>query len=298
MKRQPTARLLDALAVRIENLRALDGATPPLSAVAEGLRKSRRLTDLLSGTPLGHPLHPLLVAVPIGGWSGALVLDMVGNREGARTMIGLGVLSAVPAAASGLSDWRDTEGAEKRVGTAHALLNTAVLALYAASWWARRRDHHVLGVGLSVPAMGLLSASGWLGGHLAYALGVGVDTTAFSTTAEDWTDVATLDDLDEKGIGVATVEGVSVLLARTGDGAVVAYADRCTHRGGPLHEGEVVDGCIVCPWHDSAFDLRDGSVAAGPATRPQPAYEVKLEGDRILIRRNEERALRTNPVGS
>ena len=74
-----------------------------------------------------------------------------------------------------------------------------------------------------------------------------------------------------------------------------SLAARCTHRGGPLGDGELVDGCIVCPWHGSRFGP-DGTVRSGPATRPQPAFDVQVKGERIQVRRTEERSLRTNPV--
>ena len=88
-----------------------------------------------------------------------------------------------------------------------------------------------------------------------------------------------------------------LVLTRDPGGRVVALADRCTHRGAPLHEGELADGCIVCPWHSSAFEL-DGGVARGPAQRPQAAYEVEERDGRIWVRRADEtHGLRTNPVG-
>jgi nitrite reductase/ring-hydroxylating ferredoxin subunit len=88
-----------------------------------------------------------------------------------------------------------------------------------------------------------------------------------------------------------------VLLTREPGGKVVAMADRCTHRGGPLHEGWLEDGCVVCPWHESAFDL-DGAVVRGPATRPQLVYETLERDGQVLVRfPDEPRSLRTNPVG-
>jgi nitrite reductase/ring-hydroxylating ferredoxin subunit len=95
----------------------------------------------------------------------------------------------------------------------------------------------------------------------------------------------------------AEVDGVPVLLSRS-NGRVVALADRCTHRGAPLHEGKIEDGCIVCPWHASRFRLTDGSVVRGPATRPQPGFEVRIVAGRVEIRRPDEmRSLRSNPAG-
>jgi nitrite reductase/ring-hydroxylating ferredoxin subunit len=132
---------------------------------------------------------------------------------------------------------------------------------------------------------------------MAYALGVGVDTTAFQGAPEEWTDVAAESEVTTAP-KVVSAGGVPVLLMRSGT-SITAMYDRCTHRGGPLHEGSVEDGCITCPWHGSQFRLADGAVAKGPATRPQPTFEVRVSDGRVQVRRAEEpRSLRLNPVGS
>jgi nitrite reductase/ring-hydroxylating ferredoxin subunit len=127
-------------------------------------------------------------------------------------------------------------------------------------------------------------------------MGVGVDTTAFQQLPGEWLDVAAEADVPADTALEVDADGVPVLLARV-EGEVVALADRCTHRGAPLHEGVVENGCVTCPWHDSVFALRDGAVVSGPATRPQPALEVALEAGRVRVRRSEVRTLRTNPTG-
>jgi len=63
------------------------------------------------------------------------------------------------------------------------------------------------------------------------------------------------------------------------DGTHYATQDECTHADGPLSEGDL-DGCaVICPWHASAFDVRDGSVLIGPATEPLRTYRVVIEGE-------------------
>lgn len=291
-------RFLDSVAERIEHAEVLDPLAERLTQWSAPLYQERHVRDLASGTPLGHPLHPLLVALPIGSWSAAMVFDGLGDEVAARRLVGFGTLTAVPTALSGLSDWADTVGGERRVGLVHALVNGAVVGLYAASWVARRRPSQRLGIALSLGGATLLGVSGWLGGHLVYALGVGVDTTAFQEAPEEWTDAAAEDDIRTGSLFGAEVAGVPVVLTRSSSGAIVAYADRCTHRGGPLHEGELVDGCIQCPWHGSQFSVADGSVVRGPATRPQPPYDVRVDGGRVQLRRTDEpRSLRTNPIG-
>ncbi len=273
-----------------------------LAATAVGSRlRAGPVKDALSGTPFGHPAHPVLVTVPIGAWVSASWLDLVGGpgeRVAARKAVGLGTLAALPAVLTGASDWADVSGAERRVGFVHALVNVAAVGLYAGSWFARRAGRQRAGVRLALLGAGVAGASGWLGGHLSYAAGVGVDTTAFLSGPEDWTDVASEADLAE-GVPMGVTVGVVPLLLVRAQGRVHALNDRCTHRGAPLHEGHLVDGCIECPWHDSRFALTDGDVVRGPATRPQPVFEVRTVAGRVQVRRpGEQRALRTNPVAS
>lgn len=287
------AALLERLARAIEGAGFLDGAAD-LGQKVTGKFQPGPVKDVLSGTAIGHPLHPALVAVPIGAFSGAALLDATGGDAAAsRRLIGFGLLAAVPSAAAGLSDWSDTLGAERRVGVVHALGNTTGLGLLALSWFARRSGGP--GKGLSLAGLGFLGFSGWLGGHLAYAQGVGVDTTAFLAPPTDWTDACAESELTEGRPHAVTVEEMPVLLLWD-KGNVRAISDRCTHRGGPLHEGKVVDGCVECPWHGSRFTLEDGQVARGPATRPQPSLETRIVEGRVQVRRHENRTLRVNPV--
>ena len=291
----------ERVAKAIETSAFLDQPADAVAGAVSKVVRPGRLKDTLSGTALGHPAHPALIVVPIGSWLGATWLDFVGgrgSRDAARKLVGIGVLSAVPTALTGASDWSDTSGAERRVGFVHAVSNSAGLFLYLASWRARRHGKQAKGVGLALAGAGVISFSGWLGGHLSYALGVGVDTTAFTGGPADWTDVAAESDLIEGQPMGATVGVVPVFLLRQG-ARIYALNDRCTHRGGPLHEGDVVGDCIECPWHGSRFRLSSGDVAQGPATQSQQAFEVRVDAGRVLLRRSSEpRSLRTSPVAS
>jgi nitrite reductase/ring-hydroxylating ferredoxin subunit len=212
--------------------------------------------------------------------------------------VGVGAIAAVPATLTGASDWADTLGAERRIGAIHAAANYAAIVVYLASWTARRRGRHGVGVGLSAAGAGLIGVSGWLGGHLSYAAGVGVDTTAFSTLPSDWTDAAPETVLTGREMVAVLVGTVSVLLVN-GPDAIVALNNRCTHRGAPLHDGLLHEGCIECPWHGSRFRVGDGRVVRGPATRPQQVFEARVRHGRIEVRQpDEQRTLRTNPVAS
>ncbi len=300
-------RVLD----RLEREQALDPVAGRAHAFWSKALRSQRLRDLLSGRALGHPLHPAAVIVPAGTLLSATLLDVTGGpglRPAARRLIGLGLLSAGPAAVAGWSDWLDTDGAERRVGLVHAACNIVGIGCYTASWWQRHRGSSGVassgvaangtaanGLVASLAGATALGVGGWLGGHLAYALGVGVDTTAFQRGPADWTDVLAAGEVTT-ALRQAEVDGVPVLLTRV-DGRIIAINDRCTHRGAPLSDGTRDGDCVQCPWHGSRFALTSGDVVQGPATRPQPVYEVRERAGRVELRRSEVRALRANPVG-
>lgn len=280
------APTMHAVAERLGTIEAIDPVAERLSGLVGRATSDPRVKDLLSGTWLGHALHPLFTDVPIGAWTSAMVLDLHGDRRfhaAADRLIGFGVGAALPTIATGLSDWADTGGAPRRMGVVHAAANSAALGLYSASLAARRRGRRRLGVALALAGGGALTAGGFVGGHLAYSRGVGVDQTVFEAGLEDWTAALAEAELPEGRPVKAEVEGIDVMLLRR-DGAVRAISDRCTHRGGPLHEGSIEDGCIECPWHGSRFSVEDGSVARGPATAPQPAYDVRVREGVVELR--------------
>ncbi len=290
------ARVTERLVDHVERADVLDRVAEGWARLLRAVIRPGTVEDTLSGTPLGHPAHPAIVAVPIGAWTMTSVFDATGDAEAASRAQLVGILGAIPASATGASDWLSTTGAERRVGLVHAAINYTAVTLHTASWLQRRRGRDRTAATLAVLGTTLVGAAGWLGGHLAYALGVGVDTTAFQQFPSDWVDAVGVSEIPATGMHRAEVAGVPVLFARNDD-AIVAYAARCTHRGAPLDEGSVQDGCVTCPWHGSVFSLADGSVVSGPATRPQPRLDVQVQGDRVRVRRQEERTLRTNPVG-
>lgn len=277
---------LDEVVERLGRVEAIDGAAKRASSAVAAAVAPRAVKDVLSGSWLGHPFHPLLTDIPIGSWTSALVLDLVGGRraqEAADRLIGLGVLAAVPTAVTGLSDWSDYLGAERRIGFVHAVANVAAVGCYGASYLARRRGSRGAGLGLSLVGAAVASVGGYLGGHLAYIRGVNVNRNAWDHGLAEWAPVAAEADLGESEPVVAQAGGAPVLLVRRGR-RIYAIADRCGHAGGPLHEGTLEDGCVVCPWHQSTFRLDDGGLVHGPATVPQPAYDVRVEDGKVLVR--------------
>ena len=170
-------RTAERVARLIEEAEVLDPLATAVARVLSPLRRLGALSELLGGAPLGHPAHPAAVLLPLGAWSSAALLDLVGgeaSRDAAATRVGLGVLAATPAALTGAKDWLDTDGPARRVGLVHALTNSTALACFASSWWARRAGRHRRGVALGLAGCGVVTLSAWLGGHLTYARGVGV----------------------------------------------------------------------------------------------------------------------------
>lgn len=271
---------------RIEDQVELDRISRPIASLAGRATRSDAVKNALSGTWVGHQLHPMLTDLPIGAWVMAAALDWTAPRSGAkaaRRLTGLGILAALPAAATGASDWSETYGAEQRVGVVHALANTAGLLVQSASWVARRRGRRLTGMALSTASLSITLGAAYLGGHLSFIRGVGVNHTAFDDAVSDWTDVAGLADLaTDKPLRV-TPGGVPVMLVQH-DGGVSALSATCVHAGGPLDEGEIVGKCIRCPWHASRFEVASGKVVRGPASSDQPTWQVRVEGDRVYVR--------------
>jgi nitrite reductase/ring-hydroxylating ferredoxin subunit len=110
-----------------------------------------------------------------------------------------------------------------------------------------------------------------------------VAQTAFQPRIAEWTPVLDDDSLPEGSPRRVTVSGTDILLYRSGNG-ICALSNRCGHRGGPLHKGRFTATDVRCPWHHSIFRLEDGSVLQGPATAPQPSYDVRVNEGRVDIR--------------
>ncbi|MDI3387721.1 Rieske 2Fe-2S domain-containing protein [Streptomyces sp. B-S-A8] len=278
--------MAQSLIRQIEGMEALDGVCHRLSGLVGRVTGAEKVKNALSGTWLGHPLHPVLTDVPIGAYVMASVLDVTAGPAGAgaaRRLVGVGLLATVPTAASGASDWSDTYGPERRVGVVHAVCNATASTLQAASLVARRKGRRGVGAVLSGIGLGFTLSSAYLGGHLSLVRGVGVNHTAFQPTVGQWTDVAALSDLgDGKPLRV-TAGGVPVVLVRRGE-TVHALSAVCTHAGGPLDEGEIRDGCIRCPWHGSEFRLTDGAAVRGPAAVDAPRWDTKVDDGRVQVR--------------
>jgi nitrite reductase/ring-hydroxylating ferredoxin subunit/uncharacterized membrane protein len=227
-----------------------------------------------------------MVPLPIGFWTGALLFDLIATRRArwaADTLVGAGIVAAVPTAAAGLSDWADAEPDGRRVGLVHATCNTLALLCYSSSLAARLLGWRKAGVGLGLAGATAISAGGYLGGHLSYVQAVGVEKRRFAGGPESWTPVLDAADLAEGSPRVVRAGDTEVLLVREGHRLHALWAS-CTHECGPLAEGHFADGNVTCPWHGSTFRLADGKVVRGPAAASQPVYETRVVDGKIEVR--------------
>jgi nitrite reductase/ring-hydroxylating ferredoxin subunit/uncharacterized membrane protein len=275
--------LLDSLA------KGLQG--PLGSAVRDSGPLGRKLKDFLHGVWLGHSLHPALTALPLGAWTAGATFDLIGLDDAADASFALGSLAAVPTALAGTADWLEITDEQRRIGFVHGLLNAAALGLVVVSLGARASGKRGLGVGLSTVGVALAGLSGWLGGELVYVLGTGVSRSAFVPAATTFQAVADATELHEGVLSAGRIQvdgqDVPLVLLRRGN-EVLALGATCSHSGGPLAEGTLVDGdCVECPWHHSRFNLRDGRVQQGPATIAQPAFEARIQNGKVEVRQKQ-----------
>ncbi|MFN2568897.1 MAG: Rieske 2Fe-2S domain-containing protein [Candidatus Dormibacteria bacterium] len=256
-------------------------------------RPGQALKNLMHGTWLGHPLHPAITDVPMGAWLVGVVADyaaLISSRvptEVGNLALGVGILGAVLAAATGYTDFHETFGQERRYALAHGLLMTMALVFDVVSialrTWAGGGAHG-LAVGLATAGFLVAAGSAWLGGHLVFGLGTMVNRSAFLEGGpEDFVPVGSSEDFAEGRMRAVDAGGMSVLMLRR-RGRLCAISDVCSHAGGPLHEGEFDGAVVTCPWHQSRFRVSDGRVVGGPATFDQPALTVREQSGSVEVK--------------
>ena len=272
---------------------------PAIDRVAEPLSKAVRSAyeaagpvgqgtkNALHGVWLGHPLHPVFTDVPIGAWTTALALDCAANgdpgmRRAATFAMGVGLTGALGAAVTGLTDWSETDGRSRRAGLVHGVLNLTATTLIATAFALRRKDSHNGGRKCAWAGYAIAVGAAYLGGDLVYGQRIGV-THADSELPQEFTRVMASAALPDNSMVRARAGDVDIVLARQ-NGRVCALVHSCAHLGGPLSEGTLKNGSVVCPWHGSEFSLDDGRVLNGPATQTQPCLVVRERDGHIEVK--------------
>lgn len=250
-----------------------------------------------------HPIHPMLVAFPIGLFVTSFIFDLIGtfgNHGSVSTAawycVIAGLCFSVLAAIPGVIDLFSVvppESSGRKRGYKHAVLNLIVVAVFiAVAVYRRGPDTQADNVSLILSAIGvvLLGMSGWLGATLVYRNQIGVDHRYANSgkwkTVQNarWDDpVCNEDDLKDGQLMLADIAGTRLAIGRCSEG-LVAFSDRCTHKGGPLSDGALVDCTVQCPWHGSQFNVVTGKVVNGPAEERIETYTVEVEKKQVYVR--------------
>lgn len=247
--------------------------------LAAVFRPIEPVKEFLHGRWLGtHPLHGALTDIPIGALTVAVVLDLLGQHGAADVALVIGVLGMVASAASGSADYVDTFGRAGTKATVHATIMVVGLVVLLVSLLLRAGApaDRTPSVVLLVLGYLIVAAGAYVGGDVVYALGNMVDRHAWLRGGAKWGPL-TIDGGPNIPEGVPTkarAGSTPLVLVRLGP-TIHALHDTCAHAGGPLAEGQLVDGCIECPWHGSRFRLADGAARRGPTLYDQPVYDIR-----------------------
>ena len=273
--------------------RLWNGTARTMDALFASLgRPGKLLQDFLNGSWLGHSVHPVIVDVVVGGSSAALLLQALAwlgvaeLRVALLWVLALTCLAGLSAIVTGLTDFKDTAtGDERNLVGLHGLINIVATLALVAAFLALAADADAIAGWLVLVAFGILSIGAYIGGHVVFKYGYMVNHNAFARggTASEFTALMPAAQLAAETPTRATLGVTALVVVRRGD-LVFALKDTCSHAGGPLAEGSLAGDTIVCPWHGSAFRLRDGAVRHGPAATRQVAYQARIEGDQVEVK--------------
>jgi uncharacterized membrane protein/nitrite reductase/ring-hydroxylating ferredoxin subunit len=250
-----------------------------------------------------HPLHPILVSLPIAFFIGAFAFDLLslitGNNSfwqtGYYSAIA-GMIGAVMAAVPGAIDYFFTvppKSSAKKRATQHAIINVINLVLFIVIVFYRQREDANSTVVVIAEAIGvvLLSIAGWMGGTLVHRNQIGIDhryaeagkwNEEYFNTDNQRIQVAEAKELKTNAMKLVHVNKQRIVIGRTEKG-YVAFSDHCTHRGGSLADGSLICGTVQCPWHGSQFDVESGEVKAGPAKERIITYRLEEKEGKIFL---------------
>jgi nitrite reductase/ring-hydroxylating ferredoxin subunit/uncharacterized membrane protein len=246
----------------------------------------------------------MLIPFPFALWTASLLFDAIGVLRGNSLLWSAGFYAAIAgcigavfAAVPGVIDLFAVvppNSSGRKRGYIHGALNVTVLILFAYLLFRRGSaftEPDGISLLISAVAVGLLSASGWLGGTLVYRNQIGVDHRYAGAgkqrerTLENWDmPVCNTGELAEGQMMLAKVGTERVVVGRCTEG-IVAFSDHCTHRGGPLHDGVLIGCTVQCPWHGSNFDVHTGRVAAGPAEKKIETYDIEIRKNEVYVKK-------------
>jgi nitrite reductase/ring-hydroxylating ferredoxin subunit/uncharacterized membrane protein len=260
-----------------------------------------------------HPIHPMLIALPIGLWIGSFVFDCLAVLRNDASLAAAGfysaiagcvgaALAAIPGAIDLFSVVPERSSARQR-GYIHGALNVLVLGMFivmAARRGAAMPDR--LSLLLSAIGVAMLGISGWLGGTLVYRNQIGVDHRYANAgkyrerELRGWDQPAcNQSELSDGQMILARVGSQKIVVGRCSDG-VVAFSNMCTHRGGPLSDGVLIGCTVQCPWHGSQFNVHTGRVVAGPAQQAIDAFNVEVRNGEVFVSPNVRRIAPATPA--
>jgi len=102
--------------------------------------------------------------------------------------------------------------------------------------------------------------------------------------SDGYVKVGQVSDFPTGSLKKVVVGGEDVVVGNVG-GKVYAMANKCTHRGGPLNEGELEGSTVTCPWHGGQFDLTTGKVVGPPPLKDEASFDVKIEASSVLLKK-------------
>jgi nitrite reductase/ring-hydroxylating ferredoxin subunit len=287
---------LDRPSYRLEHLVAI---------AFNALGNSRdRIANALNGVWLGHPVHPPLASLTSGAIGTTVGLDalsllprrpkqeLADASRFATRALGLGILANLGSAVTGVADWQHTHEEDRRIGLVHGAMNGLATGLYIMSWLDRRRGRHARGIVTTALGYGITVSASYMGGALVFASGIGIDQSGERLRAADWTPVLPVESLKNGKPQRVEVDGVGLVLCRTGtNGEVAAFGEFCPHLAAPMSDGWVDRGRLVCPWHGSRFDVCSGAVVRGPSAAPLPRYQTRINDGMIELRGDGQHSL-------
>lgn len=262
-----------------------------------------------------HPVHPMLVAFPIGLWIAGFIFDLLALAQNNVTLwaagfycVIAGCIGAVAAAVPGVLDWLlviPPQSSGKRTGLWHGSLNMLALVIFISAAWRQGGPNNALdGITFTLLAFGVIviSISGWLGGTLVYRNQIGVDHllagagTLKTRTLSGWDQpVCNQSELSDGQMMLAAIGSERVVVGRCSEG-LFAFSNHCTHSGGPLADGALVGCTVQCPWHGSQFDIRTGRVVAGPAENGIRIYAAEIRNGEVYVKQPKTPQVMTKRV--